>query len=184
MSDYEKLAVAHALAGAVKDVETEAREACNKSFLEDYDDSGVEKRALKVGGEKVGEFAVVYAKESFEVTDGSFMEFALANGLAHVKASLKPDAIPAVMAMIEEHVDPDALGDFIEESTVLNDDWDKFFEVRAGEVVMAGTNEVVPGITYRPKHVKGTRITGCRFEDVAPRLTTSDVTRLLGAGDE
>lgn len=183
MNEFERLAIAHACAGAFKDVESQAREACNKELMEAYDADGIEKMALRVGKEKVGEFTVVYASDGYEVVDDKFMDFALANGLAHEKRTLKPDAIPQVLSMLSAYVDPDVLSDFIEESIELNQDWDKYFERRGGEVVMAGTYEIVPGVVYRPKRVKNTRITGCKPDEVLPQLTANDMNRLLGESD-
>ena len=143
MKATERLACLTAMEKAIKDEIRLARAEANEELEALYQDKGVERRALTVGGYKVGEHAVVYGREGFDVVDeAAFEDFALCNGLATQ-----------------------------ETRTVYLDHWQEFLEHGDdGRVVVYGTDEEVPGVEWRPCAPKGTRVTGCKPADVIPLL--------------
>ena len=132
---------------------------------------GVEKRTLSVGGEKVGEIAVTFAKEGWDITDrDSFEAFALDYGMARVERSIRPEWMESCIKALESEFEPDVLESAIETRVVLDGDWEKSVTKTDGAPTYLDSGMVIPGLEYRPKKEKETRVTGCRPEDVIPIL--------------
>ena len=92
MNVNEQLAVLTALKKAVDERLKEVRSDADEAMRDAYEEDGVEKKALKVCGEKVGELVVTFASDGYEVSDRkAFEEFAVDYGLASVKRSIRPD---------------------------------------------------------------------------------------------
>lgn len=171
MNANEKLAVLTALKKAVdaqlKDVRAEADDGMREAYLDD----GVEKKALKVGGQKVGELIVTFASDGFEVADKrAFEEFALDSGLATVKREIRPDMMESCIKALGSVFEPDVLEEAVLETVVLSPDWEKAMNRCCDAVSYMDSGMVVPGVEYRPKLAKGTMVRGCKPEDVVPIL--------------
>ena len=187
MNVNEKLAVLTALKKAVdarlKDVRAEADDAMREAYFDD----GVEKKALKVSGEKVGELTVTFASDGYELADKkAFESFALDYGLATVKRTIKPDMMESCIKALEGVFEPDVLAEAVQERVELADGWEKAMECVGDAVCYMDSGMVVPGVEYRPRLAKGTMVRGCKPEDVVPRLQAMPggvEALLLGGGD-
>lgn len=169
MRPYERLAVLTALEKAVKDAIRGTRAECNDMALESYEDDGVEKRALKVNGQKVGEFIVTFNAEGFEVTDReAFNDFALDYGFATVRRTIAPDMMESAIRALEGVFDPDVMEQAVVETVELHPDWEKALENVGGVVQYMDSGLNVPGVRVKPKSVKGTMVRGCKPADVLP----------------
>lgn len=124
----EQLAMLTALQKAVKAKLDEVRAEADESMLESYEDDGVVKKALKVGGVKVGDYIVVLTSDEWNVTDEDALEdFALCNGLAETHMAIKPECMPAAVKIIES-VDPFLLS----EEARMSPDWKKYLTNSGG----------------------------------------------------
>lgn len=134
---------------ALDDAKNEAREGLMGAFAED----GTDRRAILVGGEKVGEVGVSYSKAApfiYRERMADAMEFLRQVGL-------------------------------IEESPAKG--WETKFDLIGGQVVYKPTGEVVDWAGWQPRAAKGASVRGCKPEDVmrafGPRLLSVDATALL-----
>lgn len=171
MNINEQLAVLTALKKAVdarlKEVRAEADEGMREAYLDD----GVEKKALKVSGEKVGELIVTFASDGYEVADRkAFEAFALDYGLASVRRTIRPDMMESCVKALEGVFEPDVLDQAVQERVEVSADWEKKMELVDGAVCYMDSGMVVPGVEYRPKLAKGTMVRDCRPERVLPKL--------------
>lgn len=185
LTPVEKLPVLIALEKAVKDEIKVIRRECDDTLLEGYEDAGYEKRALKVGGQKVGEFTVTFNSEGFEIVNRPmFEEFALDYGMAYEKRTIRPDMMESAIKALEAYFPQDVIDQTVQTEVVLHPDWEKAMENVGGVVQYMDSGMNVPGVAVRPKTVKGTRVTGCKPQDVIPRLNQLDggVTALLTGG--
>lgn len=186
LTPVEKLPMLVALEKLVKDELETVRRECNGILLEGYESMDVEKRALKVGGQKVGEFTVTFNKEGFEITDQkAFEEFALDYGMATTRRRIRPDMEQSIIRYLENNLDPEVFAEAVEEEVVLDPEWEKGM-TRVGNLVTyldSGMN--VPGVEFRSRTVKGTRVTDCKPADVLPLMQQLEggVTAFLTGGD-
>lgn len=185
LTPVEKLPVLIALEKAVKDEIKVIRRDCDAALLDGYEADGYEKRALRVGGEKVGDFTVTFASEGYEITDReAFNDFALDYGLATIRRTIRPDMMESAIRALESEFTPEVLEQAVQTEVVLHPDWEKGLTNVCGVVQYMDSGLNVPGVAFRPKAVKGTRVTGCAPADVIPRLNQLDggVTALLTGG--
>ena len=187
MNINEQLAVLTALKKAVdarlKEVRSEADEGMREAYLDD----GVEKKALKVAGEKVGELIVTFASDGYEVADRkAFEAFALDYGLATVKRTIRPDMMESCRKALEGVFEPDVLAEAVQEKVEVSAEWEKAMERVGDAVCYMDSGMVVPGVEYRPKLAKGTMVRDCKPDSVLPlvRAMPGGVDALLlGDGD-
>lgn len=166
LSVNEQLAMLTALQKAVKQKLDEVRTEADASMLESYEDDGVVKKALKVGGVKVGDYIVVLTADDWAVTNEAALEdFALCNGLAETRLSIKPECMAAAVKIVEE-IDPFLLT----EEVKLAPDWKKYLTNTGGVATFLDTNQAVPGVAPAPPRVKCTQVRGCKPEDVVPQM--------------
>lgn len=171
MNPMEQLAVLTAMEKAVKDRIKCVRDDCNRSLLQNHDDMGVEKVAMKVCGSKVGDMTVTFNADGFAVVDReAFEEFAVDYGLATKRKRIRPEMMESAIKAIEGAFEPDVAAEVIEEYTALSPDWEKAMERGNGCVLYMDSGMPVPGVEYRPKRVKGTMVRGCKPDDVLPLL--------------
>ncbi len=174
LSVNEQLAVLTALQKAVKERLDVVRSEADASMLESYEDDGVVKKALKIGGVKVGDYLVVLTSDDWAVTDAEALEdFALTYGFATSKLFIKPECMDAAVKLIEA-ADPFMLC----ETVSLNKDWKSYVANTGGTPTFLDSGEIVPGIEPLPPRVKCTQVRGCKPEDVVPQM------RQLGAIDQ
>jgi hypothetical protein len=178
----EQLAMLTALQKAVKAKLDEIRAEADATMLESYEDDGVVKKALKVGGVKVGDYIVVLTADDWAVTDAEALEdFALTYGFATSKLAIKPECMDAAVKLIEA-TDPFMLC----ETVSLNKDWKNYITNTAGTPTFLDSGEMVPGIEQMPPRVKCTQVRGCKPEDVVPQMQKlGGIDRLLlGDGEK
>lgn len=169
MNTYEKLAVITALEKAVKDVKSEIRAEAEDGLLDTYDSMGVEKLALKLNGAKVGEFAVTYASEGYDIVDPeAFWDFALSYGFASIRRRIKAEMVDSVINALRDHFDEELVRECVYEEVAVDSDWERYVVNVAGVPTFLDSGVPVPGIEFRPKQVKGTRVTGCKPSEVIP----------------
>ena len=169
MNVYEELAVLTAMEKAVKDRIKSVRVEANASIMDAYEGMGVEKLALKVGEQKVGEFIVTFAKEGFEITDRkAFEEFALDYGMATTRKRIRPDMEQSAIRYLESSLDPEVFAETVEEKVTLDPDWEKGLTNVGGLACYMDSGLSVPGVEVKPKAVKGTMVRECKPEKVFP----------------
>lgn len=174
MKPTEQLAVLTALKKAVDDRIKDIREVCNEELLDDYEEDGVLKKALKVGGVKVGDFVVTMSKEGYVITDKEALnEFALDYGFASFYSEIDPEHMDDAISFVSsKHPD------WVKLKIRLSDGWERGITYIDGECCYMDSGMIIPGIEYVPPKVKGTMVRGCKPEDVIP------ITRRLGGVDQ
>lgn len=171
MNVNEQLAVLTALKKAVDERLKEVRSGADEAMRDAYEEDGVEKKALKVCGEKVGELVVTFASDGYEASDRkAFEEFAVDYGLASVKRSIRPDMMDSCIKALESVFDAEVLEEAVRETVVVSADWEKSMSRVGDAVCYMDSGMVVPGVEYRPKLAKGTMVRGCKPDDVVPIL--------------
>ena len=164
MKVNEQLALLTALQKVVKSRLDEVRAEADDDLLADFDEDGVTKKALKLGGIKVGDFIVVLNSSKWAVEDAAaFGDFALTYGFATVRKSIRPEYMARALEVLS-----DELPDAVAEDVKLDPKWENYIENVAGTPTFLDSGEAVPGIRYTGQTVKGTQVRGCKPEDVAP----------------
>ena len=160
----EQVAVLTALQKMVKARLDEVRAEADEALLADFEEDGVTKKALKLGGIKVGDYIVVLNSGKWAVTDAeAFHEFALDYGFATIQRSIRPEYMNQAIDMMAEEY-PEA----VDESVKLDPKWENYVENVAGVPTFMDSGMTVPGIEYTGQTVKGTQVRGCKPEDVGP----------------
>ena len=186
MNNREKLAILVAVEKGVKAAIKEARAEVDAEMWGDYQTKGVEKKALMVGLEKVGEIGISYEKPRFAITNKeAFNEFALDYGLATVAKTIKPERIGEAVKHLERSVDADTFDEITEDVVTVCGDWDKAMEHVGNIVCYMDSGMAVPGVSYVPKRPKNTVVRGCSPADVLPIVASlpGGVESLLLGGD-
>lgn len=186
LTPIEKLPMLVALEKVVKDEIKSVRRECDGILLDAYEDEWCERKALRVGNVKVGDFSVTFNSDGFDIVDrAAFEDFALDYGMATKRRRIRPDMEQSAIRYLENSLDPEVFAEAVEEEVVLDPDWEKGM-TKVGDLVTyldSGLN--VPGVEFRPKTVKGTRVTGCKPADVLPLMQQLEggVTAFLTGGD-
>lgn len=176
--DGSKVAALTALKKLVDDRLGPEREELDAEMADMFEGQGVERAALRVGGEKVGELGVAYSPARFEVYDVEGMA-ETAPYLVREERRIAPEYMDAVLRHLETAFEPDVLDDMVETRLVPVEGWDKrlMWDADSACAINRETGEVVDGVAYVPRKVKRdrdgrivTRVTGCKPEDVAPLL--------------
>lgn len=176
LSVNERLAMLTALQKAVKAELDATRAEADASMLQSYEDDGVVKKALKVGGVKVGDYIVVLTSGDWRITDEeAFFDFALSYGIAYTESVIKPGAQVAAVRIIEE-----ARPELLDETVRLNPKWKDFLTNTGGVATFLDSGEAVPGVEPVLPRVKCTQVRGCAPEDVVPQMRSlGGIDRLL-----
>ena len=164
MNTCEELAVLTAMQKVVKARLDEVRARANAELRASWDDDGVAKKALRLGGVKVGDFPVELDSCEWEVSDAKeFEDFALAYGFAHPACRIKPGwAARAVEVM--DLVEPEGVERFVE----LDPKWERYVTNTGGTPTFLDSGLEVPGLSYRGPRVKCTQVRGCDPGKVVP----------------
>lgn len=182
---YERLAVLTALKKVVLEELDKTRKECDGLLLESYAEDSVKKKALKVGGEEVGEFLVKFETAGFDITDReAFEEFALDYGMATVRRTIRPDMTDSVIRALENYHEDEVIEQAVKTEVIISKDWEKGMNNIGGVVQYMDSGMNVPGVAVRPRKVVGTMVTKCNPKDVMPRLNQLEggVTALLTGG--
>lgn len=182
-STEEALAVLTALQKMVKERLDEVRAEADEAMLRAYDADGVSKKALKVGGAKVGDYTVALAADEWEVTDRDALEdFALCNGFASIERAVRPEWRARALDIVEAEC-PEA----VEATVRLDSHWQSLVTGHAGLPTYLDSGEIIPGLRYAGRRPKGTQVRGCKPADVLPLLRAMPGgvdALLLGTGDD
>ena len=146
----------------------EVRREADADLLNAYDEDGVTKRALKLGGVKVGDHIVVLTSGTWEIEDSEALnDFALDYGFASVKRSIKPEYLAQVLDILTCEL-PDA----IEETVELDPKWQDYVTNVAGQAMFMDSGLPVPGVSFVGQQVKHTQVRDCKPETVAPIIAS------------
>ena len=162
----EELAVLTALQKMVKKRLDEVRAEADADLRTAFDDDGVTKRALKLGGMRVGDHIVVLSSSQWEVEDrAAFEDFALTYGFADVAKAIKPECMAAAIGILEREM-PEAIA----ETVKVDPKWEDYVENVAGTPMFMDSGMTVPGVRFTGQKYKNTQVRGCNPEMVAPIL--------------
>lgn len=154
LTDSEKLALLVALDKRVKPQLGEMKDSARQSLIEAQAQDGTDRRAIMVGGTKVGEVGVSYSKAA-----------------PYIRTERMADAISclAELGLVE---------------TVPAKGWESHFTFAGGKVICTDTGEAVEWAGWEPSRAKTAAIRGCKPEDVmeafGERLSTVDPIALIG----
>lgn len=163
-----KVAVLTAIEKLTKSKLKEARAEADKEMYDLYEGFGTDRAKILLAGNEVGTISLRFSSDAYQVTDRqAFEEFCLLNGLADERKSIRANYLPEVIRQVEQDM-PAA----IETEFALKKDSEKLFEPMGDAFVLAGTNEVIPGIEPAAKMPIGTTLRGCEPKKVLPALQT------------
>ena len=159
----EELAVLTALKTVVQERLDAVRDEADAAMCGDYIEDGVTKKALKVGGAKVGDYLVILTKGTWRVVDQkAFEDFALSYGFARVDKSIRPEYMGMAIEMMED------VEGALEESVKVDVKWPNFITNHEGRAYYMDSELEVPGLEWAPQRIKNTQVRGCKPEDVMP----------------
>jgi hypothetical protein len=187
VNNREKLAVLTTLEKLVKEEKAAVRAECDAEIAELCEAYGTEKIGLTLNGAKVGDFLIAFNPEGFTVVDReAFEEFALDYGLASVKRSIRPTMMHAAIKVLEGAMDAESVRDYVVEEVVVVGDWEEHLAYVGGRVLFADSGLEVPGVVFRPRSMNGTKVRGCKPQDVVPILQSlpGGINPLLLGGGE
>lgn len=187
MRANERVAILTAMEKAIKKALSEARKEADADMWSMFDESGIEKVQLRIGDVPVGQMIVTFSKAGFNVTDREeFEDFALSQGIACERKSIKPGMMHSAIKFLENNLEPEVLEETIQTEVKLDDDWEKWMDFDNGCVFWAGTDVPVPGVEYRPRKPKNITVRGCEWKDCAAPISQLGGidALLLEAGDE
>ena len=163
MKINEELAVLTALQNVVKERLDAVRDEADAAMVSDYIEDGVTKKALKVGGAKVGDYLVILTKGTWRVVDQkAFEDFALSYGFARVDKSIRPEYMGMAIEMMED------VEGALEENVKVDVKWPNFITHKDGKAFYMDSELEVPGLEWASQRVKNTQVRGCKPEDVMP----------------
>lgn len=140
MTQDERLALLVAMDKQLSPALREAKAEARDRLLEACAADGTDRRAIRVGGQKVGEVGVSYAKGAPVILGGAEEE-----AIAYLRQ----------LGLTEERP---AAG------------WEESFAQAGADVVCTATGEVVPWATWKPSAPKGASVRGCKPEQVVAAL--------------
>ena len=153
----ERLALLVALDKKIAPELKAAKDEARQEIMEGFAKDGTDRKAILVGGEKVGEVGISYSKPA-----------------PYIYAERMRDAL----AFLSEH-------DLVD--VVPAKGWEKEFELIGGKVVHKESGEVVDWAGWQPKAPKTAAVRDCKPEDVmrafGPRLSGVDAVALIEGGE-
>lgn len=176
MNNLEKLGILTAMEKAVKEKKEEIRKECDEALRLAYTEQDVEKIAIKIGGQKVGEHVVTFNKEKLTITNIDILKkFLLENGLADEVTALKYARSDEIVEYFAAHGSPDEYERFTERIITIQDGWEKCLTNNAGILTFLDTGEIVPGVMCCVPSVRGTMVRGCAPDAVLPAIAQAGV---------
>lgn len=149
----EQLAFLTALDKRLKPALDDAKAEARQEIMDRYAEDGTDRKAILVGGEKVGEVGISYSKAA-----------------PYIYRERMADALD-FLRQVGLVTETPAKG------------WETKFDLIGGQVVYKPTGEVVEWAGWNPKAAKTAAVRGCKPEDVmrafGPRLASVDVVALL-----
>lgn len=132
----EKLAMLCALDKRVTPALRDAKDEARAEIMERYAEDGTDRKAILVGGEKVGEVGISYSKPA---------------------PFIYAEQMPAALEFLRQ------VG-LVQETPAKG--WENQFDLIGGQVVYKPTGEVVEWAGWNPKAAKTAAVRGCKPEDV------------------
>lgn len=149
----ERLAFLAALDKRVKPALDEAKSDARAEIMGAYAENGTDRKAILVGGEKVGEVGISYSKAA---------------------PYIYAEQMTAALDFLRQF-------GLVQEAPAKG--WEQSFDLIGGKVVYKPTGEVVEWAGWNPKAAKTAAVRGCKPEDVmrafGPRLASVDAAALL-----
>lgn len=149
----EQLAFLTALDKRIKPALDDAKAEARQEIMDRYAEDGTDRKAILVGGEKVGEVGISYSKAA-----------------PYIYRERMADALD-FLRQVGLVTETPAKG------------WETKFDLIGGQVVYKPTGEVVEWAGWSPKAAKTAAVRGCKPEDVmrafGPRLASVDAVALL-----
>ncbi len=149
----EQLALLAAMDKRLSPTLKEAKDEARRELMERHAEDGTDRKAILVGGEKVGEVGISYSKASpyiYQERMADALEFLREEGLT--------DETP-------------------------KKGWEQQFELVGGSVVYKPSGEIVDWAGWNPQQAKTAAVRGCAPEDVlrafGARLSGIDIAGLL-----
>lgn len=154
----EKLALLCALDKRVTPALKDAKDEARAEIMDAYAENGTDRKAILVGGEKVGEVGISYSKPA---------------------PFIYAEQMPAALEFLRQ------VG-LVQETPAKG--WENQFDLIGGQVVYKPTGEVVEWAGWNPKAAKTAAVRGCKPEDVlrafGNRIASVDAIALLDGGVE
>ena len=141
----ERLALLAAMSKAVKPQLDEAKREAQEGLMDRFAEDGTDRRAIMVGGSKVGEVGMSFSKAAPSIRPGHERE-----------------ALEAAIDM--------GLVDWSKVGSVLVRDWQKRFSQVGDAVVEAQSAVLIEWLQWEPSRPKSAAVRGCKPEDVLPAL--------------
>lgn len=178
---FQRVAAQKAVTDALKKASKEDREAADAELSRLYEESGSDRVKVAIDGQEVGTLSMRFSAEGYQVDDADAFEgFCVANGLGRYRKSIDPAYMQQAVEELETRW-PDGIVRTFEPDAGL----DRLLQRLGDSFVVAGTGEVVPGISPKPKEPIGTTLRGCKPETVLPLLAGSpEALGQLMTGDE
>lgn len=149
----ERLAFLAALDKRVNPALDDAKAEARAEIMDRYAEDGTDRKAILVGGEKVGEVGISYSKAA---------------------PYIYAEQMTAALDFLRQ------VG-LVQEAPAKG--WEQSFDLIGGKVVYKPTGEVVEWAGWNPKSAKTAAVRGCKPEDVmrafGPRLASVDAVALL-----
>lgn len=166
MNDIERVAVLTAIQKRCRELIDEIRPAVNERAIEDYLESGITKRAVRVAGEKVADLIVPMSKASYVIDDpDAFRDFAESYGLGRYVTDIDPEKMAdAVGWLAAEH--PEVL-----RSEWRCPDWERAMTPCGDGATYLDSGMPVPGVRRVPPAPKTPTLRGVTFEGVASAVS-------------
>lgn len=178
---YELLPIVKVCKDRFTELYKEVNEAAKQKLLDEYTATGHKDVELRINGHGVGDLKAT-VKDGYlpRYESEQLQDFALLNGMASISKVIRPEYMPSVLTVLEEHL-PEAL----EDKVVFSDDFERYLDHNGDTVVLSGTHESVPDVDYIPKRITRIAAYGCKPADVLPALEGMSIDKLLlGGADE
>ena len=182
---FEQLAVAQAIfKTAANMVDTKNDESlraeATQRLYEMYQDTGVDRVKLKVGGETVGYLSIVFTKAQPKIiNDFAYNNWLVSNDLGHVVFELDSELIPPEDMDLLYAAHPGWFNRLVIQDGDLSPD---LMDGGGGRVVYKPTGEIIPGLIWESEQPKGTILSKFNAEGVfnALRHAGIDGNQIMG----
>lgn len=177
MDLYEEFAILTSLSKVIKQRTDEVRSLIEQDFLSDPSN---DRKALLVGGKKVGTISRRQSKGDYYIIDQeAFDDFALTYGFARYNREIPPASMQEALDYLEEN-----RPDLVTNAVVVDSDWKDYMFAVDDAVTYMGSSEIVPGVDYDAPRDIGVMVRDCAWKKVAPAINGSIDALLLGDGND
>lgn len=153
LTNDEQLALLSAMDKRIKPALDDAKSAARNALLEDFQQTGNDRHAILVAGQKVGDVGISYSK---------------------AQPVIKSDQMAEALAF---------LGSLGLTETSPAKGWENHFAKAGDDIICTDTGEVVGFLLWQPSMAKTAAVRGCKPEDVLTafqgQLPTEEIIGLL-----